>query len=759
MHIVVDLLVREVAMLGILSAVGSGVAAFLPSDGRVGSRVALAPALGLALASAVLTTAGWFLPMKSAAWAVLLPVALVSAGVAAWRWRRGPRVCPSTRVVVSMLIVAAVTLTALNWPLVARDSLGPVAYQVYDAEGYVSEMQADRDHTIADLSDRHRTLVASDGGRDLSVLYGSHVVQAHQQVGYSEVSAAVVELFGWEPSSSQSAFLSVLFVVGGFGGLATVMALTRRRSWPALVGGLLFAGPLFYELFLDGSEAAAAGLAILPCFVVVGACLLERIERWAVVALGGAAAGLLSVYPPLVPPVVVSAGVLLVVLAILWTRQRRLGRRAVLRALAAIAGVGVVAAVLAPVALYRALQYWSAYAQHPNAYVGAVPVYKLPVQVLPGWLLQTREFYALPSLAGQPFVQWFLAALVPLVILGVVTRGFVQFPRATIVLALVVSAAVLAYATYAPRSCTYCVQRTLLIIAPVAAIAVAVGLQAIWDGPRVWWRIAAGILTLGILVVAGDKTIVGVRRAINGAYMLPADLRTIQSALHKADGPVYLEAIGQGYEAPIEFPATYEAANEATRRRLAVSMESNDYAGLAYVGAPHPPGPEFTPDYRWVLTRAQGIATPRTRVARAGPFALERRTAPLDVTITSGVALDTARDDPRGRAWVQGPMTFWVSGPSPKPIFVRMRLTGSGAISVADPPGTKLLQRTRSSSLFCVPVPRSGTPGLHRVTVTLNDYPVPLAMERSGRDLTVRERPGKLLRLAGMAATSQDCRR
>ena len=51
MNIVVDLLLREVAMLGVLSAVGSGVAAFLPVDGRVGSRIALAPGLGLALAS------------------------------------------------------------------------------------------------------------------------------------------------------------------------------------------------------------------------------------------------------------------------------------------------------------------------------------------------------------------------------------------------------------------------------------------------------------------------------------------------------------------------------------------------------------------------------------------------------------------------------------------------------------------------------------------------------------------------------------
>ena len=758
MHIVVDLLIREVAMLGVLGAVGSGVAAFLPADGRVGSRIALAPGLGLALASAVLTTAGWFIPMNAAAWAVLLPLALVSIGIAVWRGRRVGGVRPSGRVLLSMLVVAAIALTALNWPLIGRDSLGPVAYQVYDAEGYVSEMQAYKDHTIHDLSSIPRTIAASDGGRDLSVIYGSHVDQVHQQVGYSEVSAAAIELFGWEPSTSQSAFISILIVIGAFGALAAVMALTRRRSWVALVGGLLFAGPLFYELFLDGSEAALAGLAILPGFVVVGACLARRIEAWSVAVLGVAAAGLVSVYPPLVPPVAASAGIVVVVLGVIALRKRELGRTAVLRAIGAIVGVAAVAAVVAPIALWRALQYWSAYAKNPEAYVGAVPVYKLPLQVLPGWLLQTREFYSLPSLSGAPFSQWVLAAIVPLAVLAVVAFGFVRFPRATIVLALLVSAAVLAYATYAPRDCTYCVQRTLLIVAPVGAIAVAVGIQALWDGPSLWWRVAAAVFAVGVLAVVGEKTTVGVRRAVNGAYMLPADLRKMQTALHRVDGPVYLEAIGQGYEAPIEFPATYEAANEATRQRLAVSMESNDYAGLAYVGATHSPGPEFTPDYRWVLTRAQGIVTARRRVARAGPFALERRIAPLDVAVTSGIALDTARDDPQGRAWVQGPMTFWVSGRSARPIFMRLRLSGSGAISIGQPLGTKLLQRTRSSSVFCVPVPPSGTPALHRVTVTLNDYPVPLPMKPSGRDLTVRERPGMLVRLAGMFATTKDCR-
>jgi hypothetical protein len=287
---------------------------------------------------------------------------------------------------------------------------------------------------------------------------------------------------------------------------------------------------------------------------------------------------------------------------------------------------------------------------------------------------------------------------------------------------------------------------------------VAVGVQALWDGGRAWWRVVAALAAVAILVVVGEKTTVSVRRAIDGAYVVPNDLRNVQAHLSGVDGPIYLEAPGQGFEAPVELPSIYQIANEATRQRLALSMESNDYAGLAYLGGTHPPRAEFTPDYRYILTRADGIATARRVVARSGAFALERRATPLDVAITSGVALDTARDDPQGRAWVQGPMTFWITGPGPQQVWLRLLFTGSGAIRVAQPPGSKILRQTRSATEVCVPVPPSAAPRLRRATVTLADYPPP-GGQPTGREFMVRMRPGRLVRLAGMWATTQDCTR
>ncbi len=43
--------------------------------------------------------------------------------------------------------------------------------------------------------------------------------------------------------------------------------------------------------------------------------------------------------------------------------------------------------------------------------------WKLPLEVLPGWLLQTRGFWALPTLGEGGFKQFVLGALIPLAML------------------------------------------------------------------------------------------------------------------------------------------------------------------------------------------------------------------------------------------------------------------------------------------------------------------------------------------------------
>jgi hypothetical protein len=52
---------------------------------------------------------------------------------------------------------------------------------------------------------------------------------------------------------------------------------------------------------------------------------------------------------------------------------------------------------------------------------------------------------------------------------------------------------------------------------------------------------------------------------------------------------------------------TYDLVQEVTRGRASIFASVDDYEGLAYFGGPAPGlGPDFDPDYRYVLTRAWG---------------------------------------------------------------------------------------------------------------------------------------------------------
>src|SRR5271169_5060109 len=107
MHIWTDIFVRELVMLVVLLALGSGPAAFLGGRFDAAARVAMAPVLGLCLATCVFTTLIWFTAARNTYW--LIPViALVSLAVALRRslpggredglWHRGRQLLARLRV-------------------------------------------------------------------------------------------------------------------------------------------------------------------------------------------------------------------------------------------------------------------------------------------------------------------------------------------------------------------------------------------------------------------------------------------------------------------------------------------------------------------------------------------------------------------------------------------------------------------------------------------------------------------------------------
>ncbi|HLM50053.1 MAG TPA: hypothetical protein VK279_05855, partial [Solirubrobacteraceae bacterium] len=126
-----ELILREGALLLLLTALGSGPAAWCRPDPAYGSRLALAPAFGLAVGAVLSTTALEFTGIGTAAWVVIVPAAVISLVAAALRLRaQRPRLERGlARQVLALLALVLVVASVVDVPMAERDSLGPIAYR------------------------------------------------------------------------------------------------------------------------------------------------------------------------------------------------------------------------------------------------------------------------------------------------------------------------------------------------------------------------------------------------------------------------------------------------------------------------------------------------------------------------------------------------------------------------------------------------------------------------------------------------------
>jgi hypothetical protein len=721
----IELLSREAALIVVLAALGSGFVAFLHVSPA--GRLALAPVFGLAAGSALLTSAAFVLPTGRATWFVLLPAVAASLLVAGRRTRR-----PSARELLQIGVVVAGVALLLTLPLAMSHTTGPVAYEVSDSMYYA--MQAEG---IA-----HRTIPTDTWGPPWDLVNGSvpmRYAQGYVQIGFVATAAAVGHLLGLDGSDAQAPFMLALVIIAALGLFAAVREWAGRPTWAAVLAALLLAGPLMLALVIDGSQAALSGLALVVPIALVAQRLVAGPGRREVVLLAVLLAGLHTMYPLLVPTVAVAA---LGLIAMLVVRGGR--HRVPVRALAAAVAL---AAVLSPVAFVRNLEFWNAIASRgllDRAGQAGAPQYDLPFARLPGWLTQTHDFYALGTGALWP------GLLAAAAVGALALFGAWRLRAAAVLLALPLAAVALALYTASADDCSYCVQRALLVIGPVTAALVGAGLAA-WTAGRRGPVAAVAAGAVVVALVAGPA--VELQRRATQAAVVDPDLRALSAALPHGGGPIFLEGFGQSIDGAFQFPAGYLLAREHTGVQLAVATETDDYAHLALLRPPRPVGPEFTPGYTRVATRLPGIATQRRTVTRHGAYALQERRGVLDVTVTSGVAADAADRDPRGRAWVQGPMTFWLSAAA-APRAAALALAFEGPFSaVSEPAGARVQRRTRTGFVLCVPV--AGVEPMRRVTVVL-DLP-PRARPRPLGRYRPRARPARALRLRAMRAVPGAC--
>lgn len=729
MHIWTDLLAREAALLAVLLTFGAGPASFLSKRFDAAGRLAMAPILGFSLGTCLTTSVLQFAPAQQTYW-MLIPIALLSVGVAARRTVRahGARVFRahlSLRDVVQLMVVCVAVAGPLTYTLHSRHTVGPAAYTYTDVDNYVGETDGARTTSIADAR-KAWSHSEQTGARfaDLAQWDWSFFASFNANPNAAPLEANLNTLLGQGATATNSAFMIVLLLAGALGVFAAVRYATGSRTWIAALAGAMFGGPLFLELWFDTFQAAIMALGLIMPFVILGCEALRspRLANLALLAL--VLASLFTIYPVLVPILIVAS-----MLVLGWGALARLRRGKSLRAQARSATIPI-ATVAGLVLVFDNVGFPHVLGYYHKLLNNTVPLprvgWHLPIQVLPGWLLQTREFWNMPTFTTGDFKQILLGVLLPIVFFGFIVLGLRRYRAGLVLVALAGVCALVAEYAYTSRSaCTYCAERDLLPLAPIVIVLVALGLATALAMPQRWARLLGAAGAVIALVAVGQRARVELIRFANGSYFLDSANRSVLAHLPRKARAIQLEGYGQTLHGQAEQPLVYYLANERARGHVSIILGANVNNSLEYLdfGVVKPAGPEFHSNYDYVLTRFAGIKTGRRLIARSGAIALEQRTQPLDVTPYSGLAAPLARIDSSGTAWVQPgtPLEFYVVGNAGSHVWTRLTFRTSEPVETAPQPG--LTYRQQGDTLVAC-VTSTGPAPIRRATIQLNATPV-----------------------------------
>jgi hypothetical protein len=732
MHIWTALAAREAALAVVLLLIGAGPASLLSPRYDGAARFALTPVLGFCVGTCVTTAILEFVPVHSTYW-ILIPLAVVSAGFAGTRWHAGngrvdwPRRFP-IRDVAQILVLCIAVAAPLNYALHKRHTVGPVAYYYTDVDNFVALPDAAQTTSLRDGQEAWEQYVRT-GERfaDLAKMQYALIAYLGSNLDATPLHANVNALLGLGASDTYSPFLIVLLLAGGLGVFACVRRVTGSKSWAAVLAGALFGGPFFLELWFDSYQAATVALGLVLPATVLGWDALNDRRPSNLVLFALVLGAMLSIYPLFVP-LLAAVGAL----AIAWRAlaERRAGGsvRAFGRALVApIGAVVLMTAAFNPIGLRRDITYYQKLLNDeiPLPRVG----FKLPLDILPGWLLQTREFWYMPSLGVGGFKQILLGALIPAALGAFVIVGIVRHRFALGLVALGALCGVAAFYAYSSEdACTYCAERYLLPLAPILAILLALGLHAVLRLPSPRWK-ALGVAGAVLVVVAvGQRARVELDRFVDHSYFLDSANRGVLAKLPPDGGPIHVEGYGASVAAQAEQPLVYHAASEHAPGRVSISLGSNVGNAISYLdfGAVLPPGPEFRSDYRYILTRFPGVKTDRDVVARSGGIALQRRTERLDVTPYAGFGIELARLYTAGVPYVTAePIGFHVIGSDPGPVWARLTFYAALPSEVSPKSGVRARLADRT---LTVCVRATGNPPIRNATFQLTSPPAPGAL-------------------------------
>ena len=673
MHVALDIFVRGLFIAVLVTALGSPISIWLSGSRDAIQCAALAPVFGMSSGTAIATASLWFAAAGHTPW--LLPVAAACAvavslvllrGRVRARWSSSGR--SAARAVAAILALAIVVALPAASAFVAQHSVGPVGYQIGDAEGYVAEIDGMQHQSISTAIRSANTPHAQV--RNLTQLYWDGYASSVQEIDAAPLIAEIDVDLGVGATSTQSVFLVFVLVVGALGIFASLPRSTGKGSGVIRFAmSALFGGCMFLQLLFDGSEGALLGLSVVVPLVVFLADFGKHHRAPDIAATAVLVAALIAFYPLFIPAVAIG---ILIAYSITSMRQvMREGMKLQPRSqVVAIAGRACVALLLGALwnwyDTFRAMRY--AHALLGGAFNGAaLPNYSfLRLSTVPGWLLQTIGLYQLSNVSYDRLIVVIIVLLVPIGVLAIAAIG-ARTGRAQIAAALIVIASV-AVGLYERliRGCSYCEDRSLLVAAPLLIYLCATGFVSLSAARRVVARAityGTGVTWVLVVVIMAGRNL---SRFQTGSYFLDSTVRVLLNRLpHR--GYVELEGFNMGPIPSMEQGFVYEAAEEKAWNRVSLVADHNQESSLVYLG-----GGTFTvrdavfkPTYRYVLTRLPNVATNRRILAAGEGIALEvRGTHRPDVTVDFGLTVPASRQDQAGLATVNpsGQVRFVVTG-------------------------------------------------------------------------------------------------
>ena len=633
--------------LALMAALGSGPAVLLTPPRY--PPLVLAPVLGAALGAALMTTASVVLTMSTAAFAVLLPAAVVSVVVAVLAARRTELRFD----LAELLVPAALGLAGLVVALVpgfVHDNVGPLVYAVADGWQHAAQSIWLAGHTSATSADPRQFV------GQLPPYAGWADTHDGFRIGLPSLNAAFARLAGTRPEETYySLGAATLALVP-----TSIWVVARRLGagrLAASLGAVYGIAAVSLTLVVDGAAENLLAMALAPLAFLFGIEALAQGGARRIVLAGLTWGGLLAVYPEYVPPLALAAAIV-AILGLAVTKRDALGPTIRSGALT-LAGIVLTIVVVAPYSVVRDFDYYRWLPSHAAG--GAVR--HLTLENVGAWAFGILHLYQLQNFALLSAPKRALAVVLPLILLAVAVAGVVRRPRVTLaylVIPAAVSVLAAVYLYWFRTDNEYALWKWLLLAVPFLAALVALGFQ--WLVEARWARPLVLVLALAVAATIAYTDVRFTRLLDARAVFVPDDARALVSDSTLDRPSIFLEGPDAMPYPLVDYVGLYATLLQIPGVRVAYDPEAGGPAaqGNQLLDPVLPVTDYESPAYRYVFTTFGGLRRPGRLLESRGRFALRTR-SPVDVVVTGVPAWTTARG--RTVPYAVGPFQFWISTP------------------------------------------------------------------------------------------------